>query len=232
MRGPVARTGPRRGYALVSRTRDILAAGVLLVLLFPLILLVAVAVWIGMGRPVVFRQVRAGIDGRPFTMLKFRTMREATAPDGRPLDDAERLTRLGEFLRAWSLDELPQLVNVLRGDMSLVGPRPLYLDYLPLYSPEQARRLLVRPGMTGLAQVRGRNGLSWEDKFAHDTRYVDTRSTLGDVRILALTAVRVLQRGGVSADGHATAPWFTGSGPDQAEPAMQGAQRTIEEGER
>ena len=222
----------RPGYAVLARARDILVAAVLLVLLSPLILAVAIAVRARMGRPVLFRQVRAGIDGRPFRMLKFRTMLEATGPDGRPLDDAERLTRLGEFLRGWSLDELPQLVNVLRGDMSLVGPRPLYLDYIPLYSPEQARRLLVRPGITGLAQVRGRNGLSWEDKFAYDTYYVGSRSTLGDVKILALTAVRVVQRGGVSADGHATAPWFTGSPPDEALPAMQGAHRTLEDGER
>jgi lipopolysaccharide/colanic/teichoic acid biosynthesis glycosyltransferase len=226
------RSPARSGYALLARARDILVAGVLLVLLSPLILAVAIAVWAGMGRPVLFRQVRAGVNGQPFRMLKFRTMLEATGPDGRPLDDAERLTRLGEFLRTWSLDELPQLANVLRGDMSLVGPRPLYLDYVPLYSPQQARRLLVRPGITGLAQVRGRNGLSWEDKFAYDTFYVGNRSTLGDMKILALTAVRVVQRGGVSADGHATAPWFTGSPSAEALPAMQGAHRTLEEGER
>lgn len=226
------RTPAHSGYAVLARARDILVAGVLLVLLSPLILAVAIAVWAGMGRPVLFRQVRAGVDGRPFRMLKFRTMLEAHGSDGRPLDDAERLTRLGEFLRSWSLDELPQLVNVLRGDMSLVGPRPLYLDYIPLYSPQQARRLLVRPGITGLAQVHGRNGLSWEDKFAYDTFYVGNRSTLGDMKILALTAVRVVQRGGVSADGHATAPWFTGSPSAEALPAMQGAHRTLEEGER
>jgi lipopolysaccharide/colanic/teichoic acid biosynthesis glycosyltransferase len=164
-----------------------------------------------MGSPVLFRQARAGLHGQPFMIYKFRTMLDETAPDGTQRSEAERLTPLGELLRSWSLDELPQLINVLRGDMALVGPRPLYPSYLPLYSAEQARRHLVRPGLTGMAQVSGRNSLDWEEKFALDVRYVDQRSLWLDLRLMLLTEHRVLQRSGVRTEGYATSPMFTGS---------------------
>ena len=202
-RGP----GPDRA----ARALDLAVASLLLAVTAPVTAVVAVAVRRSMGSPVLFRQIRAGRDGEPFTIYKFRTMRDAFAPDGRPLADEERMTAFGDRLRSWSLDEIPQLINVLRGEMSMVGPRPLYLDYIPLYSPEQARRLEVRPGVTGLVQVGGRNALSWEEKFALDVRYVDERSLSLDLRILATTAWRVLQRSGIRTEGHATAPWFTGS---------------------
>jgi sugar transferase EpsL len=160
---------------------------------------------------VIFRQVRAGQGGRPFTIHKFRTMLDEAAPDGRIRSEAERMTPLSEFLRAASLDELPQLVDVLRGHMALVGPRPLYVEYVPLYSPEQARRLLVRPGITGLAQVSGRNAITWEEKLALDVHYVDHRSVVLDLRILALTFPRALSRSGITQEGHATNEMFTGS---------------------
>jgi lipopolysaccharide/colanic/teichoic acid biosynthesis glycosyltransferase len=197
------------------RAVDVLAAAVLLVLTAPVIAAVALAVRWRLGGPVLFRQVRAGRSGRPFTIHKFRTMLDETAPDGRIRSDEERLTPLGAFLRRASLDELPQLVDVLRGAMALVGPRPLYVDYLPLYTPLQARRLEVRPGITGLAQVSGRNEIGWDQRLALDVRYVDSRSLLLDLRILALTARRVLSGSGVTQAGHATNEMFTGS-PDPA----------------
>jgi lipopolysaccharide/colanic/teichoic acid biosynthesis glycosyltransferase len=160
---------------------------------------------------VLFRQVRAGRDGRPFTIHKFRTMLHEVGPDGRVRTEEERLTRLGAFLRRSSLDELPQLVDVLRGAMALVGPRPLYVEYLPLYSPAQARRLEVRPGITGLAQVSGRNEITWDRRLGLDVQYVDSRTVLLDLRILALTARRVLSGSGVTQSGHATNEMFTGS---------------------
>ena len=158
----------------------------------------------------LFRQDRPGLHGRPFEVLKFRTMLDAAGPDGRPLPDAERLTGLGRFLRRTSLDELPQLWNVLRGDISLVGPRPLLMQYLPRYSPEQARRHEVCPGITGWAQVNGRNALTWEEKFELDVWYVDHWSLALDLRILAMTAWRVLRGAGVAQAGHATMPEFMG----------------------
>ncbi len=164
-----------------------------------------------LGSPVFFRQTRPGLHGRPFRMVKFRTMTDARGPDGELLPDAERLTAFGRFLRATSLDELPELWNVLRGDMSLVGPRPLLMEYLPLYSPEQARRHEVRPGVTGWAQVNGRNALGWDDKFRLDVWYVEHRSIWLDCRILWLTVKKVLVRDGISAAGEATMPRFTGS---------------------
>ena len=163
------------------------------------------------GSPVLFQQLRSGLHGRPFKMIKFRTMTEARGLDGCLLPDAERLTSLGRFLRASSLDELPELWNVLKGDMSLVGPRPLLMEYLPLYSEEQARRHDVRPGITGWAQVNGRNALSWEEKFKLDVWYVDHRSMWLDLRILWLTVRKVLMREGINAAGEATMPRFTGS---------------------
>ena len=164
-----------------------------------------------LGSPVLFRQIRPGLHGQPFEMVKFRTMTDARGPDGALLPDAERLTPFGRFLRSTSLDELPELWNVLKGDMSLVGPRPLLMEYLPLYSPGQARRHAVRPGVTGWAQVNGRNAISWDEKFALDTWYVDHQSLTLDMKILWLTVKKVLVREGISAAGEATMDKFTGS---------------------
>lgn len=188
----------------------ILASAALAVLGLPM-LAIALAVRLVLGKPVFFVQERSGLHGAPLKLIKFRTMREAYDANGEALSDAERLTRFGNFLRACSLDELPELFNVLKGDMSLVGPRPLMTEYLPLYSPEQARRHEVLPGVTGWAQVNGRNSLSWEDKFRLDVWYVDNRSLWLDLRILWLTAAAVLRARGINQDGHATAPKFTGS---------------------
>lgn len=195
----------------MKRVFDFIAAALGLLLLAPLLLLLFVLVRIKLGSPVLFRQTRPGLHERPFQMVKLRTMTDARGPDGALLPDAERLTPFGRFLRAASLDELPELWNVLRGDMSLVGPRPLLMEYLPLYSPEQARRHKMRPGITGWAQVNGRNALSWDDKFRLDVWYVDHQSLALDLRILWLTVLKVLQREGISAAGEATMPRFTGS---------------------
>lgn len=176
----------------------------------PLLALVALAVRAGLGRPVFFVQERPGLRGKPFKLVKFRTMREGAG------SDAARLTRLGRLLRAASLDELPEVLNVLSGEMSLVGPRPLLMRYLPRYTPEQARRHEVRPGLTGWAQVNGRNALSWEQKFAYDVWYVDNRCLWLDLKILWLTVWRVLSRRGVSADGEATMGEFMGSSEAEA----------------
>lgn len=194
-----------------KRLFDVSAAAAGLVVLSPAIALTALAIRLRMGSPVLFRQLRPGLGGRPFELLKFRTMRDALDAQGRPLPDAKRLTPLGTFLRASSLDELPQLWNVLRGDMSLVGPRPLLMEYLPLFTPEQARRHEVRPGITGWAQVNGRNAVSWERKFELDVWYVDNRSFVLDLRILGLTLLRAFRREGISQPGHATAERFRGS---------------------
>jgi lipopolysaccharide/colanic/teichoic acid biosynthesis glycosyltransferase len=163
-----------------------------------------------LGSPVFFRQVRPGLHGKPFEMVKFRTMTDERGPDGELLADALRLTAFGRFLRSTSLDELPELWNVLKGDMSLVGPRPLLMEYIPLYSPEQARRHEVRPGVTGWAQVNGRNALSWEEKFKLDVWYVDHQSIVLDINILWRTVKKVLIRDGISAAGEATMPKFVG----------------------
>ncbi|WP_366556752.1 sugar transferase [Aquibaculum sediminis] len=194
-----------------KRLLDITGAGLGLILLGPLLLGVALAVRIGIGTPVLFRQWRPGFLGLPFLLIKFRSMTGERDALGRLLPDARRLTRLGRFLRASSLDELPELWNVLRGDMSLVGPRPLLVEYLPLYSPEQMRRHDVKPGITGWAQVNGRNALTWEEKFALDLWYVDNCSFLVDVKILLRTLVRVFARDGIGHGEEATMPWFTGS---------------------
>jgi lipopolysaccharide/colanic/teichoic acid biosynthesis glycosyltransferase len=196
----------------MKRSFDVLAAAAALLVLSPLLLLAAVAVAATLGRPVLFRQVRPGLLGKPFTLLKCRTMREAADEDRGPASDAERLTRFGRFLRASSLDELPELWNVLRGDMSLVGPRPLLMEYLPLYSAEQRRRHEMRPGITGWAQVNGRNAITWEQKFAYDVWYVEHRSFLLDLRILLRTIVRVVRRDGISQEGHATSLPFRPAG--------------------
>jgi lipopolysaccharide/colanic/teichoic acid biosynthesis glycosyltransferase len=189
-----------------------LSIGLMLALALPLLLLWAL-VRRKLGSPVLFRQVRPGMYGRPFMMVKFRTMTDERGAEGELLPDAQRLTPFGRFLRATSLDELPELWNVLRGEMSLVGPRPLLMEYLPLYSPEQARRHEVRPGITGWAQVNGRNTLSWEERFKLDVWYVDHRSLWLDIRILWLTVRKVIVREGISAQGEATMPRFTGNKP-------------------
>lgn len=188
-----------------------------IVVLAPVYAAVALAVRLNLGRPVIFSQQRPGKNEIPFTLYKFRTMRDARDESGALLPDARRLTRLGAFLRATSLDELPELVNVLRGEMSLVGPRPLLMEYLPLYSPEQRRRHDVRPGVTGLAQVNGRNALTWREKFALDVEYVDRVSFALDVRILMLTIVSVVRSEGISHRGHVTMePFRGGHGRDDA----------------
>lgn len=194
----------------MKRLIDIMGALIGLIVLSPVMLVAAVLIARDMGRPVLFRQVRPGIGGHPFTMVKFRTMRDAHDATGALLADVDRLTRLGVTLRGTSIDELPALWNVLRGDMSLVGPRPLLMEYLPLYSSEQARRNEVRPGVTGWAQVNGRNALSWDEKFAHDVWYVDNQSLWLDVRILTMTVIKVIRRNGISAVGEATMPRFEG----------------------
>lgn len=195
----------------MKRLIDILGASAALILLSPVMLATAFAIRLRMGSPVLFAQLRPGRNGVPFRMLKFRTMLDALDAEGHPLPDGERLTALGRFLRSTSLDELPGLWSVLKGEMSLVGPRPLLMSYLPLYSPEQARRHEVRPGITGWAQVNGRNALSWEDKFALDVWYVDNRSLALDIRILLMTVRKVLVRDGISAEGESTMTLFEGS---------------------
>jgi lipopolysaccharide/colanic/teichoic acid biosynthesis glycosyltransferase len=195
----------------VKRLLDVVVSATVLLVLSPVLLATALAVRVGIGSPVLFRQERPGLHGRPFTMVKFRTMRDAVDRAGHPLPDAARLTRLGRVLRSTSLDELPELWNVLRGEMSLVGPRPLLMEYLPLYTAEQARRHDVRPGVTGWAQVNGRNALSWEEKFALDVWYVDHRSFRLDLEILLLTVKKVFVREGISQQGQATAERFRGS---------------------
>lgn len=194
----------------MKRLMDISASLILLVLLCPVFIVVAALIRVNLGAPVLFRQVRPGRDGVPFRMIKFRTMREAYDAAGNPLSDAERLTRLGRFLRAASLDELPELWNVVKGDMSLVGPRPLLMEYLPRYSAEQYRRHEMRPGVTGWAQVNGRNALGWPEKFALDVWYVDNWSLWLDLKILAMTVLKVVVRQGISADGEATMSKFQG----------------------
>ena len=199
-----------RGFD-VKRVFDILASACGLIAFAPLMLATAVAVRMFLGKPILFRQVRPGLKGRPFELIKFRTMLDARSETGAPLPDDQRLTGFGRFLRASSLDELPQLWNVLRGEMSLVGPRPLLVRYLPLYSAHQARRHDVRPGLTGWTQVKGRNALSWEEKLDLDVWYVDNGTFLLDLRIIILTAIRLVKPRGISAQGHATMPEFRGS---------------------
>jgi lipopolysaccharide/colanic/teichoic acid biosynthesis glycosyltransferase len=208
----------------VKRTMDVALAGVALVLLAPVTLAVAMLVLLAMGRPVLFRQTRPGAAGRLFKLVKFRTMRVADASRGAVSNlasDGARLTRLGAFLRATSLDELPTLWNVVRGDMSLVGPRPLLVEYLDRYTPEQARRHELRPGITGLAQVRGRNALSWDEKFAFDVWYVEHRSLKLDLHILAQTILAVVRRDGIAAENNATMPEFVATVRDSVPTARE-----------
>lgn len=195
----------------LKRLFDIAVAAAMLILALPLIVVTALAIRLALGSPVLLRQTRPGQHGKPFSFYKFRTMTEERDATGALLSDERRLTRLGRWLRSTSLDELPQLFNVLRGDMSLVGPRPLLMEYLPLYSPRQARRHEVLPGITGWAQVNGRNAISWEEKFEFDVWYVDHRSFLLDLRILALTVIRVFRRGDINQPGSATMARFSGS---------------------
>jgi len=197
----------------MKRAFDVLVAAFALAALAPVILAVALLVRWRLGTPVLFRQRRGGYRGAPFDVLKFRTMSDERDERGSLLPDAVRLGGLGKVLRETSLDELPQLWNVLRGDMSLVGPRPLTYVYMPLYSPQQARRHEVRPGITGWAQVNGRNRLTWPERFEYDVWYVDHQSLALDLKILALTALRVFRREGISSEGEATSPEFTGNGP-------------------
>lgn len=196
---------------IAKRLIDLSVATALLVLLSPLLAFVALLVRWRLGSPVLFTQVRPGLGGQPFTLWKFRTMRDTTDAQGRPLADEARLTRFGRVLRSTSLDELPELVNVVRGDMSLVGPRPLLMDYLPRYTPEQARRHEMRPGITGWAQIHGRNALSWEDRFELDVWYVDHWSLSLDFTIMRRTLLEVVRRDGISQPGHVTAAPFQGS---------------------
>lgn len=195
----------------MKRFVDITGSILGLVLLSPILLIVWVMVRRDMGSPVLFRQTRPGLNGQPFQMVKFRTMRDATDSSGNPLPDSERLTNFGRFLRSSSLDELPELWNVLRGDMSLVGPRPLLMEYLSLYSPKQARRHEVRPGVTGWAQINGRNSVSWDEKFEFDVWYVNYRTFWLDLKIIWLTIRKVFKRDGISAAGEATMPKFKGN---------------------
>jgi len=194
-----------------KRFFDVCVSGLSLIILSPVIVALAVFVWIFVGKPVIFSQVRPGIGARPFTIRKFCTMTLDISEDGDLLPDEQRMTRFGNFLRASSLDELPELINVLVGDMSLVGPRPLLMEYLPLYTQQQARRHEVRPGITGWAQVKGRNALLWEERFELDVWYVDNRSFWLDLHIILLTIVKVLKREGISHPGESTMPRFTGS---------------------
>ncbi len=202
-----------RSLPAAKRLFDILASAFGLLLLSPIIVIVAWLIRRKLGSPVLFRQVRPGLHGKPFEMIKFRTMRDAVDAHGNPLPDSERMTPFGSFLRSTSLDELPELWNVLKGDMSLVGPRPLLMEYLPLYSPEQYRRHEVRPGVTGWAQVNGRNALSWEDKFWLDVWYVDNRSFWLDLKVIFMTIKKVVVRDGISGEGEATMSKFTGNRP-------------------
>jgi len=205
-------TNARQPYnPLAKRLFDLVAAGLGIIILSPVLLAVTILIRTKLGSPVLFKQVRPGRNGAPFTIFKFRTMLDAVDENGAPLPDAERLTGFGNFLRSSSLDELPELWNVLRGDMSLVGPRPLIMAYLDRYSPRQAKRNLMRPGITGLAQVSGRNALSWEERFELDAQYVENWTFRLDLEILARTVKSVLRRDGITAEGHASMPEFMGT---------------------
>lgn len=200
----------RHSYSVTKRVLDVVLASIIVFLSLPIQAVIAVLIRVKLGSPILFRQPRPGLNGEIFELTKFRTMRHAR-PDGVPEADAARLTPFGRRLRSTSLDELPTLLNVIRGDMSLVGPRPLRVAYLDRYSPDQVRRHDVRPGITGLAQVSGRNSLTWEEKFALDVEYVDTRSLWVDLAILARTVGAVVGRSGISSDGEATMPEFKGN---------------------
>ena len=207
MRAIIVRIGQS---STLKRLIDIVAATMLLVILFPLLFILAVLIRVTMGTPVLFKQKRPGLHGKPFTMYKFRTMTDERDAQGNLLPDEQRLTRLGRFLRSTSLDELPELINVLKGEMSLVGPRPLLMKYLNRYTPEQLRRHEVKPGITGWAQVNGRNAISWEERFQLDIWYVDHWNLWLDLKILLTTLVKVFRREGIGHGSHATMPEFRG----------------------
>ena len=200
---------------MLKRLFYIIISSIALILLSPLYALVAYKVKKNLGSPVLFRQVRPGLHGKPFEMIKFRTMKDAVDEQGNPLPDSERLTPFGQMLRSTSLDEMPELWNVIKGDMSIVGPRPLLTEYLPLYNEEQAKRHNVRPGMTGHAQVNGRNAIGWDEKFKLDTWYVDNQSTLLDFKIMFQTVHKVLAKDDISAEGEATMTRFEGKQKDE-----------------
>lgn len=199
---------------MLKRLLDVVIASTALILLSPLYAYVAYKVKKNLGSPVLFRQIRPGLHGKPFEMIKFRTMKDAVDAQGNPLPDSERLTPFGKMLRSTSLDEMPELWNVIKGDMSVVGPRPLLMEYLPLYNEEQAKRHNVRPGMTGHAQVNGRNAISWEEKFKLDTWYVENQSTVLDFKIMLKTVQKVIAKDDINADGEATAAPFRGNKTD------------------
>lgn len=190
---------------------DISVSIIALIILLPIIIIFCILIRLKLGSPIFFTQVRPGLHGKPFKMIKFRTMTDVRDENGNLLDDSQRLTPFGKLLRSTSIDELPELINVIKGDMSLVGPRPLLMEYLPLYSEHQHKRHLVRPGITGWAQVNGRNAISWEQKFDYDVWYVNNQSLLLDLKILALTVKKVLVREGISAEQHVTIERFKGS---------------------
>ena len=196
---------------MLKRLLDIIIASIALILLSPLYFYVAHKVKKNLGSPVLFRQVRPGLNGKPFEMIKFRSMKDAVDAQGNPFPDSERLTPFGKMLRSSSLDEMPELWNVIKGDMSIVGPRPLLMEYLPLYNQEQAKRHLVRPGMTGHAQVNGRNAISWEEKFKLDTWYVENQSVWLDFKIMLKTVKKVLAKDDINAENDATMPKFNGN---------------------
>ena len=196
---------------VLKRIIDIIGALVGLIVSSPIMLIVSLIIYLTMGRPVFFKQLRPGLNGKPFVIYKFRTMLDLKDKDGNLLPDEKRITAIGRFLRSTTLDELPEFWNVLKGDMSLVGPRPLLVEYLPRYTPEQARRHNVKPGMTGWAQVNGRNAITWEEKFKLDVWYVDNWNIPLDLKIIFLTILKVFKREGVSAEGYATMPEFVGS---------------------
>lgn len=199
---------------MLKRVLDVVIASTALLLLSPVYFFVAYKVRKNLGSPVLFRQVRPGLHGKPFEMIKFRSMKDAVDENGNPLPDSERLTPFGQMLRATSLDEMPELCNVIKGEMSIVGPRPLLMEYLPLYNSQQAKRHNVRPGMTGHAQVNGRNAISWEEKFKLDTWYVENQSLWLDFKIMLKTVKKVLAKDDISAEGEATMTKFTGT-PEQ-----------------
>ncbi len=196
---------------LIKRLFDFTAAGIILLLALPVLAICIILIFVSMGQPILFRQQRPGFNARPFILYKFRTMNNNLHLYNEPLPDAERLTKVGKIIRSLSLDELPQLINVLKGDMSLVGPRPLLMEYLPLYNEEQKRRHDVKPGITGWAQVNGRNAISWEEKFKLDIWYVDNISFMLDMKIIFLTVLKVFKREGISSGTHATMEKFEGS---------------------
>ena len=196
---------------MLKRLFDIAVSTLLLIILLPILILIFFLIRVNMGSPVLFCQMRPGLKGHPFAVFKFRTMSEQVDVAGNALPDGERLTNLGRFLRKTSLDEIPQLINVFNGDMSLVGPRPLLMEYLPLYSPEQARRHLVRPGITGWAQVHGRNAISWQDRFSLDIWYVENASFIVDIKIICMTVLKVLRRDGINSPDADTMKKFTGN---------------------